>query len=354
MKILFVDLTTGLESFQDLKIRARGGMVSSLYLLPKVLSKLNNECHIFSDAAIGGTTEAGVVWLTRMDENIIAKEKYDFLVLNRQTYTNGFPEITAKHRIFWVHDMVHGGWINDPEYAKSLAATVFMSEYSVDTWKYYYKDIDRYFIIPNGVDKSIFKPGKKDLNKLIFFSAPNRGLEFLPLILNPVREATGRDLKLTAFSNMTVLHPQETKERDKFAQMYEKVKSEGIDLRDPIPQEELAQFVAEAGLMLKPNNYAETCSNTTLQSLACGTPVITTAIGADQEWVQNGINGMISKYTYANDGPIFLLEMIRMVIDVLKNKENHQKMIKAAPKTKNVLTWEEVGDQWNKMLEVVY
>jgi glycosyltransferase involved in cell wall biosynthesis len=354
MKILFVDMTTSLESFQDLKIRARGGMVSSLYLLPNVLSKLNNEVHVLSDVHVGGTTDDGVVWYTRNDEGLLAKQKYDFLVLNRQTYTNGFPEITAKHRILWVHDMVHGGWISDPDYAKNLTATVFMSEYSTRTWKYYYKGIERYFTIPNGVDKTLFKPGKKDHDKIVFFSAPNRGLEFLPLILNPVREATGRDLKLTAFSNMTVLHPQETRERDKFAQMYEKVKSEGIDLRDPVPQAELAEFVAESGLMLKPNNYAEICSNSTLQSLACGTPIITTAIGADKEWVQNGINGMISKYTYASDGPVFLLEMIRIVIDVLEKKENHQKMIKAAPKTKNVLTWEEVGDQWNKMFEVVY
>lgn len=348
MNLLFIDLTTNLDSVSDLESRARGGMVSSLHILPNALQSLGHRCLVMSDVKQPGKTKTGVLWINDIEE--IVKVGWDFLILNRQIYGDGFPEIKARHRILWTHDMVHGGWIPDPDRATMLSAVVFMSNYSERTWRSYYKKIGRSAIIPNGVDKQLFRPQKeRDLNHMIYFSAPNRGLEHLPVILDTVRDATGRDIKCTAFSKMSTLHPQEGD--DRYQKIYDAVKLSDVDLREPVPQAELAKWVSAAGLMVKPNDYAETCSNSTLQALASGTPVVTSPVGADKEWVKNRWNGYVT-FNSLNDGPVFILETCRAIVDIMQN--GHERLIDNAPKTENLYSWEEIGHQWNKMLNRVY
>ncbi len=352
MKILFIDLTTGLDSFRDLETQGRGGMVTSLLTLPNALCKLNSECYVLSDARQGGRTIDGCTWLIKEDMGWIIEQKWDFLILNRQMYGEGFPEIRAKHKLLWVHDMVHGGWVTNPPVLKMLSGTVFMSKYSEETWRTYYQDLPRKsFLIPNGIDKNLFYPEEKDFAVMIYFSAPNRGLTYLPIILNTVQEALGKRMLLLAFSNMGKMHPAE--DDDKFKDVYEEVRSAGIDLRDPVPQSELAKFVRKSCLMLKPNDYMETCSNSTLQSLAAGTPVITSPIGSDVEWVMHGANGLLTEHTL-QDGPLFILEFCRLVVNVLKDRAVHERLIRKAPQTDRLYTWEEIGSKWNKMLNLVY
>ena len=354
MKLLFIDITTQLNSFTDLETKGRGGMVSSLYLLPNALSQIGHEVSVLSDVKQGGTTKDGVRWLVESDMEWLVRSEFDFIILNRQTYGDCFDEIRAKHRILWVHDMVHGGFVTKPGVARvALSATIFMSWYSEETWRSYYRDWPkRSFRIPNGVDDKLFYPGdEKDLRQVIFFSAPNRGLEYLPIIKETVEGGTGVTIRLVAFSRMSKLHPVEND--DKFQDIYDSVRARGVDLRDPVPQSELAAWVRSSGIMVKPNDYAETCSNVVLQSLASGVPVVTTPVGADKEFVKTGWNGIVTKHTL-QDGPLFVMEVIRGVAEILRDKKFHRKLIKNAPKTKRLYTWKEIGFFWSKALTRVF
>lgn len=347
MKIVFVDLTTQLNSFRDLETKGRGGMVTSLFTLPNALSQIGHDVYVLSDAKDRGTTNFGVKWVNESDMPHLMRINFDFVVLNRQTYGDCFDELKTKHRILWVHDMVHGGWIAKPERARSLSAVVFMSRYSQETWNSYYRNLPKkQAIIPNGVDKGLFYPQPKDLDQIIYFSAPNRGLEHLPIILETAQAATGKNLKLIAFSNMKKLHPQE---KDKFENVYQMVQSRGVDLRNPVPQYDLAVQVRRSGLMVKPSDFAETCSNTTIQSLAAGTPIVTGPTGADREWVKTGYNGITTKHSL-QDGPLFIMEICRGVVEIIRNEKFHKKLIKNAPKTKGLYTWEKIGECWSRFL----
>lgn len=326
-------------------------MVSSLFSLPNALSQIGHDVYVLSDVKEPGETKDGVCWANEADMDWLTEVNFDFVILNRQTFGDCFDELKAKYRVLWVHDMVHGGWIAKPEKIKALSAVVFMSKYSRETWNAYYKNLPKkQFIIPNGVDKSLFHPNPKVFDRMIYFSAPNRGLEHLPIIFETARAATGRDLKLIAFSNMKKLHPQE---KDKFEEVYKMVKIRGVDLREPVQQSELAAHVRCSGLMVKPNDYAETCSNTTLQSLAAGVPIVTGPTGADKEWVKTGFNGVVTKHSM-QDGPLYIMELCRGVVEILKDRKTHERMIKNAPKTKGLFTWEEIGEFWSRCLTRVY
>lgn len=344
MRILFVDLSTKLETVNDLRTRGRGGMVSSLFEISDYLSKRHGVT-VLADIEQAGKTGSGARWFNRA--TFPREESFDFLILNRGV-ANGLPEISAKRRILWTHDLPHSGHIPEPQTMNAIAATVFMSEYAESVWKAFYKTIGRSFLIPNGVDKNIFYPREKDFNYLIYASAPNRGLKRLPLIFEAIKSRTDRPVYMRAFSNMSILHPNE--DGGEFELDYKSCEEAGIDRREPIPQSELAEELGRAGLMILPTDYPEICSNIILQSLASGTPIITTGqLGSAGEWIRDGKNGRLTRFQ-VHDYMIHSVEMVRLSVEVLNDNRKHSRMIEAAAKTK-IYSWEAIGAKWEKMLK---
>lgn len=337
-------------------------MVSSLFLVPNALSKLNNQVAVWSDVQTGGTTPDGVRWFTIEDHEEVRRASYDFLILNRGI-GSGYPELMAKHRILWTHDLVHGGHAPNPEHLKALSATVFMSRYAERIWRLYYPQIGRSFQIPNGVDKEVFHPREKDLNYLIFISAPNRGLNRLGIIFDAIRKKVGERVYLKAFSNMAILHPADQIQAgyiphedsgEAFGTKYPDIIDEcGVQVCDPLPQPPMAEELGKAGLMILPTGYPEICSNAVLQSLASGTPIVTTGnLGSAGEWIKHNKSGFLTK-THLEDYTVHLMEIMRGAVGILNDKNKHQKMIKYAERTK-VYTWDEIGTAWASMLKALY
>jgi len=337
MRLIFIDRSTRLQTVGDLGKKARGGMIASLFHVTDYLSTIGHDVTVLSDIASTGCTAAGTKWTHE------AWGKYDCLVTNRGT-GSGYPEINADHRILWTHDLPHNGFIPDPRVMGAFDCTVFMSRYAERVWRSFYKSIRKSVYIPNGVDKKAFYPRAKQ-GWLIYASAPNRGLDRLPLILDALRARTYPDLTLRAYSNLAKLHPGEGEDRFD----YKSIEQSNVTLCDPVPQETLANVLGQAELMILPSGYPEICSNIVLQALVSGTPVITTGnMGATCEWVKHGKNGMLTEF-----GPwdymIHTVEMVRNAERVLNDTKLHQKLIRGALRTR-VFSWNEIGAKWAKML----
>lgn len=340
MRILFLDRSTKLETVTDLTTRPRGGMVGSLFKVSDYLAS-RHDVTVVSDIETTGTTKAGVRWVNEVYQN-----RYDALICNRGAHT-GYPEIEAT-RFLWTHDLPHNGFIPEPKTIKAFACTVFMSDYAERVWRKFYPDIGRSKTIPNGVDKSIFYPRPKE-DSLIYCSAPNRGLHKLPLILDAIRSRIGRDIRLDAYSRLSVLHPNELDAgQDTFD--YTPLEESNVNLCDPIPQSLLGEKLGRASLMILPTSYPEICSNTILQSLACGTPVITTGnLGSAHEWVDHRYNGMLTEFA-PHDYMIHTLEMVRNAVEVLEKPKLLRKLQLGAVKTR-IHSWAEIGAMWERMLD---
>jgi len=337
--LLFIDRSTRLRTVSDLRTQARGGMVSSLFEVTDHLSRRGHDVTVLSDIAHEGVTKAGSKWLHE------AFGHYDVLVCNRGI-GDGYDIIDAQARVLWTHDLPHNGFIPEPERIRAFACTVFMSRYAERVWRAFYKDIGRSVRIPNGV-RPIFYPREKDHDTLVYASAPNRGLDKLPLILDAIRSRVGRPIRLRAFSNLAALHPNEIGKGDGFD--YKSIRDSNVELSDPVPQADLAGILGQAGLMILPSGYPEICSNIVLQSLASGTPIITTGgLGATPEWVRHGRNGMLTEFQ-PHDYMIHLVEIVRNAVTVLENRRLHDKLIRGAARTR-VFSWSEIGNQWERML----
>ena len=351
MRILFIDRSTKLETVNDLSSRARGGMVTSLFKVSDYLSDIGHSVYVLGDIKHLGTTASGVQWSNDL-ENVSLS--FDVLVCNRGT-GSGYSDINARHRVLWTHDLPHAGFIPEPKTIKAFSATVFMSEYAERVWRDFYRDIGKSFLIPNGVDKSVFYPREKDLGYMIFASAPNRGLKRLPFVFDCIESKIGDSVRMSAYSNLKKLHPGEVdpdlrnEEEDGFSIIYNRVAESKVNLKDPIPQNHLAEEIGSAGLMILPTDYPEICSNVILQSLASGTPIITTGgLGSSGEWIKHGRNGMLTKWLPV-DYMIYQVDLIRNAVKVLQDKGLHRKLIDGARKTK-ILSWKEVGEKWDRML----
>lgn len=367
MRILFIDLSTKLKNIDELSNRARGGMITSLHQVSKALSQSHSKHFVDIIADIEEPDffyENGPVrWFNpeaardgcSMGEPY---DSYDFLVCNRGI-GDGWPQIKARRRILWTHDLPHNGFIPEPRNIRAFSRVVFMSKYAERVWRAFYPDIGKSVMIPNGVDKSIFCPPvrPKDLHKMIYFSAPNRGLKKLPFIFDAIRHRLAEfgsryeeTFSMTAYSNMAKLHPNEVEDHgDGFDLDYKEVGESDVQLHDPVPQFQLAEVLRSAGLMILPTAYPEICSNAILQSLACGTPVLTTGnLGSAGEWIRDGRNGALTDFQ-PHDYMIHTVEIVRKAVEILTDPEKHLGMILAASKTK-ILSWEEVGAKWLKML----
>lgn len=350
MKILFIDFSTGIEDLGEMQRTARGGMQNSLFKVPDALSKLNNEVDVLSDIHLGGRTEAGVRWYTVND---FENHAYDVLVTNRGI-GKGYFSISAKRRVLWTHDLPHHGFAEDPEILHRFDAAVFMSQYGSRIWSSFFPQIRRGFIIPNGVDKTLFYPREKDLNYLIYFSHPNRGLHRLPLIFSGIRGVIGPRVYMKTFSSLYRGEKTVYDFMDKFHFPELEGPCEGLEMNEAIPINRIAEEVGRAGLMVMPTGYPEICSNVILQSLASGTPIVTTGgLGSVPEWVKHGFNGYLTEFQPC-DYMVHSVEIARLAIAILQDPDTHRVMIENAAKTEGIFTWEEIGSKWNKMLHLFF
>jgi glycosyltransferase involved in cell wall biosynthesis len=354
MKILFLDFSTKLKTVDDLKTRARGGMVSSLLRVPDELTKLGHEVFVLSDIPEDTKTEVGTIWCAKDTGCHLKGYDWDHLILNRGI-AEAYTGITAKHRILWTHDLPHAGFIPEPKMMHAFSGVVFMSRYAEHIWRTYYRTIGRSFYIPNGVDKDLFWPVEADRllyrehEQLIFGSAPNRGARRLNYIFDCIKTRVPR-AKLTAYTDMETMHPNESKAWDSADDWNDVKKTVSYDAKKPIPQTEWAKKLRKAGLMILPTRYPEICSNSILQSLASGTPVITTGnLGSACEWIKHGKNGMLTNFQ-VHDYMVHTVEMVRNAVTVLENPKLHKKMIKNATKTK-IHSWKEIGKLWERMMK---
>lgn len=338
MRILFIDLSTKLETIKDLERKARGGMVTSLFRVSDYLAARGHDVTVLSDIEGTGVTHAGVKW----DHE--AWGHYDCLITNRGT-GSGYPQISASSRILWTHDLPHSGFIPEPRTIKAFDCTVFMSEYAERIWRTFYKDIGRSACIPNGVTEGLFKPRKKE-PVLIYASAPNRGLGRLPFIHEAVQARIGREVRLVAYSSLAKLHPGEGE--DNFN--YQPLIDSAVELKDPIPQREFAYALGRAIGLVMPSDYPEICSNVVLQALASGTPVFTTGrMGATPEWVWHGVNGMLTEFQ-PHDYMVYTVETVRNLVTYLENEKLQRKMQRRAANTK-VYSWKQIGRFWEKLIK---
>jgi len=349
MKLLFVDGTTGFSPDRIDK-KPTGGILNSLTLVPQYLASKGHEVYV-SCTCPKKSKVNGVTYLPLSHKEKIPK--WDVVVFNRNGLNNqmvSYSKSIGAKVVWWLHDIVDFRYLEDGSY-KHVDKIIALSEYCKKSYSEFYDLPKKLFaIIPNGVDKQMFHPGPyKDRKKykLIMASSPIKG--YLPI------EQTWQNVKrhfpeaeLYIYSNQN-LHEglSNTDAMDGFLKGMEGL---GANILQPVRQSVLADIMRGSWILLMPNGYPEICSNLLLQARACGLPVVTTNIGANPEFIENGVNGIISE-DYPHDLWLWVKKYVEATVNLCQNDKQHEEISKAAPD--NILGWDAVGELWNKELEAL-
>lgn len=348
MKILFIDGTAGFSP-NRLAEKPCGGILTSLTIIPRQLAARGHSVSVMS---MHKTAElvGGVVYMPIGTD--VSTQNPDVVVFNRNSIYRSIAEhFKAKGAklVWWLHDIVDHRYLRDDGYIL-LDKIVALSEYCASSYSDFYGiSRDLFITIPNGVDKTVFYPGKwKDRNPNLWVhaSAPVKGLYPLEFTLWQMRRHNP-SVELRVHSSQGLHDFEDT---PAIEASLKSLGEAGARLVGPIPQKDLADTFRNAWGLLMPNHYPEICSNVLLQAQACGLPVVASNIGSVSEFITHRKTGMLTKYM-PHDMFLWWKDYAEQAVITASDKDLHRRMSEAAPS--GVLNWETVAGKWASMLEAM-
>jgi len=187
--------------------------------------------------------------------------------------------------------------------------------------KTYNRDID---IIYNGVDVDYFKPSKKN-NKKIRLISTGRLIE---------RKGYGYLIDALGEEELVLIG-----EGNLVGELKEKAKGKDVKFLGRLEKRELVKELQKSDVFVLPS-LNEGMSNSVLEAMACGLPLIVTDVGGSKELV---------------DGNGFIIEKgsVESIKNVL-NKINRKDLVKMGKKSREIaegMSWKEVGKEYEGVYE---
>jgi len=197
----------------------------------------------------------------------------------------------------------------------------------IDTENYLKIKIERQrtIILKPGINLSRFKPRNNhtDDNILLCVARINeiKGLEYLIKAIPYVTKSVP-DVKLIIVGQIL-----DKSYFRKLNELVSKLKCKKfVEFTGPIPHDQIVNQYNSSKIFLLTAIGGEGHSNATLEAMACGIPVIVRPVGGIPDYVKDGINGVY----FRSEDP---KELAEKIVCLLKNKQQREKIGKAARKT---------------------
>ena len=195
-------------------------------------------------------------------------------------------------------------------------------------------------VIPNGVATDEFKPsekGMKDAVRVICVSrlTPRKGIRYLVEAMRILKDEKGiADAKLTIVG-----------EGDEEAELKSLAARLGIQdavlFRGRVAHDRLPQEYNAADIFCLPS-LNEGMSNTLLEALASGLPIVATVTGGTHELVQDGVNGFFVEMQSAED---IAEKLARLMTD----PELRQRFGAESRKRAEAMSWRVVAERYSEV-----
>lgn len=348
MRILFADFTPGHDP-KALYNKPTGGTLTSLTKVPEYLSSRGHEVFVVSTY---GKEEVinGVNYIPAENKSI---GKWDVTIFNRNVLPKDFIAYHKENKIkivWWLHDIVDNKYLQDDAF-KSVDHIVALSKYCKDTFSDFYRiSPEKFSIIPNGIDPEVFYPGKyEDRNPHMFLTASALIKGFMPIELTYLSlQRFDPDLDFRIYSSQKLHGIENNSVQQGFLNRMGDI---GAHIYSPMSPKSLAVVMRKAWALLMPNSYPEICSNLLLQARASGLPVVSSNIGANQEFIEHEKTGLLTTKWHPHDIHSWITEFATQTCRLQQDQELHKKVSTEAPN--NVPTWNHIGEMWNELLKTV-
>ena len=281
----------------------------------------------------------------------------DLLVLV-QGWKPAFFELPSKRVWFWTGDgpeQYSNYGIGDNRIIQRIELLLTVSNYHADSLTSASGfPRARTIIIGNGVHIPYFDGSEERAKKrLIFSSAPYRGLSFTPDLLLRIRDVHP-DVEFYVFSGMN-LYDREAPFEGPHVAHFKKVASvlqkiPGCVLHSTVTQRVLAREYMKSSLFFYPCSVPETCCITALEAQAGGCALITSDIGALRETV--GDAGVI--VSGVPGSPQFMKEFAEKTIELLNNPGLIAECsARGRTRIQSTLGWNHIVDRFESAMNTV-
>jgi len=248
---------------QVYKEKGIGGSETALVEVAKYLKTMlpNRRIIVFNTRDHAKTCESGVEYLpaSQMHEYFGKYEpevhfawRHNVKLTNARTY-------------LWCHDLFTPGAEAHQNYIKHICLSEFHKEYVQVIQGI---PADKIHVSRNGVNAWRFKTTKKNPNKIVFPSSPDRGLEFAISIVEKARRITGQPLELHVYYGIEHLEkygPQMAALAERLRGLF--AKYDWVKYHGNVDQQTLANEMCEAVVWLYPANFIETYCITALEAM---------------------------------------------------------------------------------------
>ncbi len=207
---------------------------------------------------------------------------------------------------------------------------------------YYYAPVDTISVIPCGVNLNLFRP----IDKAIALRHLGFNGEGIVLFVGRIDSLKGIDNLLTAMTylerqrlRLVVIGGDEQSQPEverlkglsRSLQIHDSVSFHGL-----VKQEMLPYFYSAADLLVVPSYY-ESFGLVTLESLACGTPVLATRVGCVESVIRHGETG----YVVTDNAPRRLADKISLLLSMSNEKAVPPQSIRASVTR---FSWSNIAD----------
>lgn len=194
-------------------------------------------------------------------------------------------------------------------------------------------------VIPNGVDVDLFKPAERRI----------QAEKFEILCVSRITPRKGIRFLIKALEKFIVEHPYvhltiigDGNERESLENLVRGLGlGHSVTFRGLVPHNQLPQEYAKADVFVLPS-LNEGMSNTMLEAIASGLPIIATQTGGSDELVKNGVNGLIVKMQDSDD----LAQKLSMLVEQEQLRLNMGRLSRELAMT---MSWESVAKQYTQL-----
>lgn len=255
------------------------------------------------------------------------------------TWHNDLPAVTqASKLIVGVHDALAGPYLKN--YSRIIATTRIYAERSRILRRF----ADRVVVIPNGVDTERFNPSVKGDRIREKYGLNGKIVALFVGAMTPWHRYKGLDYLLKAFAISR-------KRNSSLVLMvvgsgsllpYYRGIARDLNILDAVifagfvDDYELPEYYAASDFLVLPSvDSSEGFGLVLLEAMACGKPVIGSAVGGIVEVVKQGVNGLLSN-------PRDELDLAEKILELSEPEGRKEEIAKAGPETARSCSWQRV------------
>jgi glycosyltransferase involved in cell wall biosynthesis len=298
------------------KTKGLGGSETALVQMAKYLKELTGRpVKVFNMREETLIAESGVEYISNKTLNEYLSKNLPYIHI---AWRHNIKLTNAKTYL-WCHDLTTGTVEAVQNFDKMICLSEFHKNYVMAKQNV---KAEKIYLGRNGItpSKFAFEPKKKNKNKIVWMSSPDRGLDRCMLIMDEVRKEYP-DLELHVYYGLENLY------KYGLADLAEKLKimmaeRSWVKYHGFTEQSKMYFDVSDAVVWLHPANFIETFAITAIEMLALGIFPITRRLGALANTLQDAEEkGHAILLPHGANSPSEVLEYKEVLKDVLNNNK---------------------------------